>query len=140
MSLVKKKDRSSRFCVEYRQLNKLMIKNKYPLGLDDYSLISLVGCIYKIISKILANKVKSVLPKIIDSFQSTFLKGRGFLGNILVANEAVEECKLRRKRMLIVKVDYENTYNLVSLDFLYYMMGKLGFCNRWVEWIKECME
>ena len=81
--------------------------------MDDYRPISLVGCIYKIISKILAKRVKSVVPKIIGSSRSTFIKGRGLLDN----NEIVEECRLRRKRMLIVNAHYEKAYNSIIWDF-----------------------
>ena len=108
--------------------------------MDDCRPISLVGCMHKIISKILANRLKSMLPKIIDCSQSAFIKGRGLLDSIMVANEVVEECRLKKKRLAIVKVDYEKAYDLVSWDFLYYMLSRLGFCARWVGWIKECLE
>jgi len=74
---------------------------------DDYRPISLVGCTYKIISKILSNRLKSVLPKIINYSQSTFIKGRRLLDSILVANEVVEEYRLKKKRVAIIKLDYE---------------------------------
>ena len=75
--------------------------------MDDYRPISLVGCTYKIISKILSNRLKSVLPKIINYSQSTFIKGRRLLDSILVANEVVEEYRLKKKRVAIIKLDYE---------------------------------
>jgi len=56
----------------------------------------------------------------------------------LVANEIVEECRKKKKRFVIVKVDYEKAYDSVNWDFLYYMMNRLGFCNRWIDCIKEC--
>jgi len=62
------------------------------------------------------------------------------MDNILVANETVEECRLKEKRLEIVKVDYEKAYDLVSWDFLYFMMAKFGFCDRWIGWIKESLE
>ena len=108
--------------------------------MDDYRPISLVGCTYKIISKILANKLKIVLSNIIDYSQSALIKGRWLLDSILVANGVVEENRLKRKRLVIIKVDYEKAYDSVSWDFLYYMMYWLRFCARWVGWIKECME
>ena len=96
----------------------LVPKKQNPLGVEDYRPISLVGCMYKIISKILANRLKSVPPKIIDYFQSAFIKERGLLDSIMVANEVVEEYRIKTKRLAIVKVHYEKTYDLVSWDFL----------------------
>jgi len=76
----------------------LVPKKQIPLGVDDYRPISLVGCVYKIVSKILANRLKRVLPKIIDYSQSAFLKGRGLMDDILVANEMVEEYRTQKKK------------------------------------------
>jgi len=117
----------------------LVPKKQTPLDLDDYIPISLVGCVYKIISKILANRLKTVLPKIIDNTQSAFIKGRGLLDSILVANEIVEEYRQKKKRLAIVKVDYEKAYDSVNWDFLYHMMERMGFCDRWISWVKECL-
>jgi len=50
-------------------------KNQNSIGLEDSRPKSVIGCIYKIISKIIANRMKRELPKIIDFSQSTFLKG-----------------------------------------------------------------
>lgn len=114
-------------------------KKQTPLDLDDYRPISLVDCVYKIISKILANRLKIVLPKIIDNTQSAFIKGRGLLDSILVANEIVEEYRQKKKRLAIVKVDYEKAYDSVNWDFLYHMMDRMGFYDRWINWVKECL-
>jgi len=51
----------------------LVPKQENPFSLNDYRPISLVGCMYKILSKILANRLKGVLSKVIDIHQSTFL-------------------------------------------------------------------
>ena len=63
------------------------------ITLDGYRPISVVGCIYKLISKILSNRVKKVLPKITDGSQFAFIFGRGLMDSILVANETVEYIK-----------------------------------------------
>jgi len=64
----------------------LIPKKESPISLGDYRPISLVGCIYKLIAKILANRLKGVLENVIDMEQSTFLSGRGFLDSVLIAN------------------------------------------------------
>jgi len=49
--------------------------------------------IYKIIFKVLANRIKRLLPTLIGSSQTTFLKGKELLNSILVANEVVKDIK-----------------------------------------------
>jgi len=64
----------------------LLPKKSSPVTLNDYRPISLVGCLYKIIAKILVNRLKMVLQNVIDKYQSAFLNGRGLLDNVLIAN------------------------------------------------------
>lgn len=52
--------------------------------------ISLIGSIYKIISKILTEGLKKVMPKLVDEQQMTFIKGRQIMNAIMVANECVD--------------------------------------------------
>jgi len=81
-----------------------------------------------------------VIGKIIDARQSTFLEGRGLLDSVLVANEVLEEYKRKRKSCVFFKVDYEKAYDLVNWDFIFYMLRRLRFCDRWIRWIKGCLE
>jgi len=55
----------------------LVPKVRDPTSLDQYKPISLVGSLYKIISKVLSCRIKQVLPEVIDNCQSAFLKDRG---------------------------------------------------------------
>ena len=63
----------------------------YPQAISDFRPISLIGCIYKIIAKLLANWLRKVMPYLIDERQTTFIKGRQLLHGVLVANEVVIE-------------------------------------------------
>ena len=111
----------------------LIPKVKDPLHINEYRPISLIGCVYKIVAKLLAHRLKKVLPNIIDERQSTFISGRQLLHNVLIANEAVEEAKRRNKPCLVFKVDYKKAYDSVSWNFLSYMMKRLGFCFKWMD-------
>ena len=95
---------------------------------------------YKIIAKVLAERIKNALPYVIDESQSTFLKGRGILDSILMANEVVEDLRRGGMSGLCLKVDFEKAYDSVRWDFLYDMLQRMGFHNRWIIWIKGCME
>jgi len=69
-----------------------------------------VGFLYKIIAKILGNRLKSMLDKVIDQTQSTFLSGRGLLDSVLIVNETVDFIRKEMLEGVIVKVDFEKAY------------------------------
>ena len=46
----------------------------------------------------------------------------------------------KKKSCVFFKVDYEKAYDSISWEFLYYMLGRLGFCAQWIRWIKCCLE
>jgi len=118
----------------------LVPKKDNPSDLNKFKPISLVGCVYNILSKILANILKKVLPSVIDVNQSAFLGGRRMLDNILVANETVDYLKNEKKSGVLVKVEFEKACDSVNWKFLYYMLGRLGFNVKWINWIKACLE
>ncbi|XP_068504156.1 uncharacterized protein [Phaseolus vulgaris] len=118
----------------------LIPKVRDPCNLNQFRPISLVGAIYKVISKVLAGRLKKVLPDLIDGSQSAFLEGRCLTDSVLVANEVIEDIRRRRKRGLCLKVDFEKAYDLVRWDFLYDMLSKMGFHSVWIKWIRACME
>lgn len=101
--------------------------------------ISLVGCIYKIVTKILVKRLKRVLPNLISKEQSGFLEGRSMLDNILVANELVHDAKYKRKETMIFKVDFKKAYDSVCWAFLTYMMKRVNFNSHWIAWIEGCL-
>ena len=118
----------------------LVLKVRDHSKLEQYRPISLVGALYKIISKVLAIRMKKVLPALIDECQSGFVNGRGILDNVLLANEVLEDLKRNGRKGLCLKVDFEKAYDSVRLEFLYDMLSRMGFHNLWIVWIKGCLE
>ena len=96
----------------------LLPKVPDPQTLNEFRPISLIGCTYKIVAKLLSSRLKKVLPTIIDERQSTFIDGRQLLHSVIVANEVLEEAKRGQKPCLMFKVDFERAYDAVSWDFL----------------------
>jgi len=118
----------------------LVLKVVNPQLLNDFRSISLVEIVYKIVSKILCSRLKRVLDKVIDPGKSAFLEGRGLLDSVVVANETLEEVKRNKKECVVFKVEYEKGYDSVRWEFIYYMLGRLGFYRKWIEWVKNCLE
>jgi len=118
----------------------LVPKVRNPVNLEQYRPISLVGAIYKIISKVLAGRIKKVLPLVIDECQSAFLKNKGILDSVLMANEVLEDIKRGGRSGLCLKVDFEKAYDSVRWEFLYDMLQKIGFHSKWISWIRGCLE
>lgn len=80
----------------------------------EYRPICLVGSLYKILSKVLAAKLKGVIGKLILVKRSSFIHHRNILDDILMANEVINLSKREQRSCLVLKVDYEKAYNSVS--------------------------
>lgn len=71
---------------------------------------------YKVLAKILSNRLQAVIGNVASDSQSAFVKGKQILDGILVANEAVDETRRLNKDMLIFKVDFEKYVGICLLS------------------------
>nr|GEZ09524.1 putative RNA-directed DNA polymerase, eukaryota, reverse transcriptase zinc-binding domain protein [Tanacetum cinerariifolium] len=111
-----------------------------PIHIKDFRPISLIGVQYKIIAKILANRLAKVVDKVISHEQSSFISGRKILDCPLMLNEVMDWYKSRNKKLMIFKVDFEKAYDSVSWEFLDHMLTSLGFGVKWRSWIQACLK
>ncbi|GKV48452.1 hypothetical protein SLEP1_g55265 [Rubroshorea leprosula] len=118
----------------------LIPKVENPYRIEDYRPISLIGVMYKILAKLLANRLRKVLDKIIGEQQMAFIEGRQMMDGVVIANEVIDEAKRKRKKSFLFKVDFEKAYDKVSWDFIDYMLMRTGFTVTWRNWIKECLQ
>ncbi|XP_058732732.1 uncharacterized protein LOC131604303 [Vicia villosa] len=117
----------------------LVPKADNPQFLGEYRPIRLVGCLYKIIAKLLANRLKKVVGKLVSQTQTAFIPGRQIQDGVLVLNEVLDYAKRFKRKCMVLKVDFEKAYNNVNWKFLLDTLRRFGFGVRWVRWIEACV-
>ncbi|GJY23242.1 RNA-directed DNA polymerase, eukaryota, reverse transcriptase zinc-binding domain protein [Tanacetum coccineum] len=105
----------------------------------DFRPISLIGSIYKIIAKILSNRLVNVLGDIVNEVQSAFIAERQMLDGPFILNEILQWCTKKKKKTLIFKVDFEKAFDSIRWDFLDDVLKEFGFRCKWRNWIQSCL-
>ncbi|RVW99087.1 LINE-1 reverse transcriptase-like [Vitis vinifera] len=93
--------------------------------LGEFRPISLLGGLYKLMAKVLANRLKMVLDKVVSVDQNAFVRGRQILDASLIANEVVDYWQKRKEKGLVCKLDIEKAYDSISWSFLLKCRGTL---------------
>ena len=113
-----------------------------PEKVTQFRPISLCNVVYKIIAKMVASRLKVLLPDIISPTQSAFVPGRLITDNILVAYECFHTIKNKRERkegICAIKLDMHKAYDRVEWPFLKEIMLRPGFRQDCVNFIMQCI-
>ena len=119
----------------------LIPKVKKPEFVSEFQPISLCNVLYKFFSKVLANRLKKILPNIITEYQSAFTKSRLISDNILVAFESLHSMQRHTGKddNMTIKLDMSKAYDRVEWVYLEAVMRKMGFAERWVRLMMTCI-
>lgn len=119
----------------------LIPKNNDAIFMKDYRSISCCNVIYKVISKLLTNRMKKLIPLFISLNQSAFVKNRLLMEKVLLASELVK-CyhKDSVTERCAVKIDVSNAFDSVQWSFLFAVLATLNFPEKLIVWIKKCIE
>ncbi|XP_077232161.1 uncharacterized protein LOC143866893 [Tasmannia lanceolata] len=107
---------------------------------DQYRPISLCNHVYKVITKLMANRMREVMHRIINPSQSAFIKGRLIQENVLLTHDICH--KFHRKsnvKSMCVKIDLKKAYDNVCHRSLVQFLRKLRFPDIWCKWILQCI-
>ena len=113
----------------------LIPKKKDPQLITEYRPINLGNVFSRIISKVLANRVKPILSGVISNSQSAFVPNRLITDNTSVAYEMIHRMRNRQRgkvEHIAIKLDVSKAYDRVEWEFLEKIMLRIGFPEQWV--------
>lgn len=109
----------------------LIPKVKKPKHTKEFRPISLCNVIYKLITKMVGNRIKCVyLPSIMGPFQSAFFPGRLIMDNALIAFDTFHFMQKRATGIVCyvgLKLDTAKVYDKIEWDFLRVVLISMGF-------------
>eukprot|EP00253_Pinus_taeda_P005844 PITA_05844 len=117
----------------------LIPKEANPLSFDRFHPISLCNVSYKIITKILANRLKKVLPLLISENQGGFVPSRQITENVILIQEAIHSSNNRGEQRMIIKLDMANAFDRVDQSFLTAALKKFGISSNFISIINGCI-
>lgn len=104
--------------------------------------IALCNVLYKIVAKVLAIRLQKILSGIISKEQSSFVPDRSITDNVLVAFELLHYMKRKnggQDGVVALKLDIRKAYDRVSWGYLRSRMQRMGFSERWINWVMMCV-
>lgn len=107
----------------------LIPKGDNQVTFKDFRSISLCNVVYKLVTKVLVNRLRPMLPDIVSPLQSSFIPGRGTLDNAVILQEIVYNFRKSKKRKgdVVYKLDLEMAYDRVDWEFLRGTLLLFGF-------------
>ncbi|KAL0285038.1 UNVERIFIED_CONTAM: hypothetical protein Scaly_2831200 [Sesamum calycinum] len=118
----------------------LIPKVRAPSTVSDFRPISCCNVLYKVITKIIVQRLRLVLDKLISPSQNAFVPGRSIGDNILLAQELFAGYNRQGLPMrCALKVDLRKAYDTVEWDFLSAVLQMFGFPGTFIGWVEECV-
>ena len=117
----------------------LIPKDINPHSFDRFRPISLSNVSYKIVTNILANRLKKLLPNLISANQGGFVPHKQITDNVILIQEAIHRSINRQERGMIIKLDMENAFDRVDHHFLTEALRKFRISNNFINIISGCI-
>ncbi|GJY91591.1 putative RNA-directed DNA polymerase [Tanacetum coccineum] len=117
----------------------LVPKIQDPLYIKDFRPISLIESQYKVISKLLANRLSQVVNSVVNEVQTAYIKERQIIDGPLMVNEILAWVSKKKETLFILKVDFEKAFDSLDWKFLDHTLEQMGFSQKWRSWIRGCL-
>jgi retron-type reverse transcriptase len=114
----------------------LIPKVPTPEGIGDYRPITLLNCMLKLITKLLADRLQKIVLKIVHKNQYGFLKGRTIQDCLAWAFEFLFQCETSRQEIILLKLDFAKAFDTIDHSAMLKIMKQMGFSEKWLGWIQ----
>jgi hypothetical protein len=105
--------------------------------LGNWRPITIFGIIYKILAKILAQKIQAHLPLVIRPNLIGFVMGKSILDTNFLAQESLEWAVESGQDLVLFLLDFEKTFDKIEWGILFPTLSKLGFNPKWIKWVSS---
>ena len=118
----------------------LVPKKPSPEQINDYRPISLTNIGLKFITKMIAVRLQRRILECIHKNQYGFIKGKSIHDCIAWSFEYLHQCKASKRKIAVIKLDFEKAFDSIEHDALYLMLRHLGFPEVFIYWVKNVLE
>ena len=122
---------------QYKRLITLIPKSgKTTMYIFNYRPITLLNCGYKIISKVINNRIYDLLPKLVNYNQSGFIRGRNIGDNIQLMFDIIDYANRKKVPGAVLSIDLCKAFDSLKWSFIFEMLKLYGFGSKIINWIK----
>jgi hypothetical protein len=100
-----------------------------------YQSISLCNVIFKIITKVITNRLKPLLHLLISPEQTGYVEGRKIMDGIILVHEVIHSLKTTNKTGILLKLDLSKSFDHLSWEYIEKTLLAFGFSLEWMCWI-----
>ena len=104
------------------------IKDKRP--------ICLLDVVYKLVAKVIANRIGVVVNNLISPEQTGFIKGRFIGENLRLISDVIEYCEMDQSEGIMIACDYRAAFDSLEHDFIFAALKAYNFGENLIAWVK----